>query len=70
MKALKSTVNLEICNKKGHCKVVHINHVQHRIQPPDISNTVNRPTTNVMKTWNPPQIEHIVISCDVDPPSS
>ena len=43
VKALKSTINLEICNKKGHCKVVHINRVQHRIQPPDISNTVNRP---------------------------
>ena len=35
VKALKSTVNLEICNKKGHCKVVHItvfNHQTFQIQ--------------------------------------
>ena len=51
-------------------EVVHINRIQHRIQPPDISSIVNRPTTNVMETWSPPQTEHIVVTCDVDPPSS
>ena len=72
MKALKGTINTKISNEKGHCKVVLINHVQHRIQPTDISSTFtfNRPTTNVMETWSPPQTEHILIPCDVDPPSS
>ena len=31
VKTLKGTVNIEISNEKGHCKVVHINCVQHRI---------------------------------------
>ena len=69
MKALKGIVNIEISNEKGHCKVVHINCVQHRIQPPDITSTANRPTSNMMKTWNPLQTEHIVIQYDVDPSS-
>ena len=50
MKALKGTVNIEISNKKAHYKIVHINRVQHRIQPPDISSTANRPISNVIKT--------------------
>ena len=70
VKALRGTVNIEISNEKGHRKVIHINRVQHRIQPPDNSSIVNRPTTNVMETWSPPQTKHIIIPCDVDPPSS
>ena len=70
VKALRGTVNIEISNEKGHRKVVHINRVQHRIQPPDNSSIVNRPTTNERETWSPPQTEHIIIPCDVNPPSS
>ena len=48
--ALRGTVIIEISNEKGHSKVVHINCIQHYIQPPDNLSIVNRPTTNVMET--------------------
>ena len=50
MNALRGTVIIEISNEKGHSKVVHINCIQHYIQPPDNLSIVNRPTTNVMET--------------------
>ena len=48
-------INIELSNKIGHCEVVHTNCVQHYIQPPDMSSTVNKLTINVMETGNPPR---------------
>jgi len=67
--AVKSAVTVEICNNKGWHKVVHINCVQHCIQPPDPSGTTQMPDS-VLRPWNPPQIEHIVIPCYTAPPTS
>ena len=64
----KSVVQVRCCIRA--VLYIYINRVQYHIQPPDISSTVNRPTTNVMEIWHPPQTEHIVISRDADPPSS
>ena len=50
--------------------ILLINYVQHHIQLPDVSSTVDRPITNMTEIWNLLQTEHIVIPCDVDPPSS
>ena len=65
MKEIKSPVNVNIVNDKGHYKVVHndINHLQHCVQPLFPSNTPTH-TTDVTLTWNPPQTEHILIPCD------
>ena len=49
---------------------VHVNRVEYRTQPMNMSSKVNRPTTNVMETWNQPQTDHIVIPCDVNSPSN
>ena len=69
VKEIKSPVNVNIVNDNGHCKVVHINRLQHRIQPPFPSNTPTS-SNDVTLTWNPPQTEHILIPCDPTSPAN
>ena len=69
VKEIKSPVNINIVNDNGHCKVVHINRFQHRVQPPVPSNTPTS-STDVTLTWNPPQTEHILIPCDPTSPAN
>lgn len=69
VKEITSPVIVNIVNDKGHCKVVHINHLQDRIQPPFPSNTPIS-STDVTLTWNPPQTEHILIPWDPTSPAN
>ena len=58
----KSPVTMTI-NDEEHFKTVHVNHLRHRIQlEPDESSDFMSQT--VMSPWNPPQIEHSVISAE------
>ena len=67
VRAVKSSVNIQIINEKGHCKVVHVNRLQHRFQPSDT--IMHLPTKALTQPWNPPQIDHSVIWDDTHLPS-
>ena len=64
---------IRVLNNNVHCKVVHINrlqhHLQHHIQPPFPSNT-HTSSTDVTLTWNPPQTEHILSPCSPASPAN
>ena len=63
VRAVKSAVSIQICNEKGYGKVVHVNRLQHRLQPLDT--VTSNPTQNVTKPWNPPQIHHTIIDMNL-----
>ena len=66
VRALKSNVSIQISDEKGHCKVVHVNRLQHCIQPPAPDTVACDPISYTARTWNPPQTDHIVIWGDTD----
>ena len=59
VRAVKSPINIQIINEKDHCKVVHVNRLQHRFQPSDT--IMHLPTKTLMQPLNPSQIDHSVI---------
>ena len=67
VRGVKSEVTIQISNEKDHCKVVHVNRLQHRIQPSDTGTCV--PTHNATRIWHPPQTDHTVIWEDTDLPT-
>ena len=46
---------VEISDGNRH-KIVHINRLQHRLQPMEAS----RNSLDIIQTWHPPQIEHFI----------
>ena len=53
--SLKSPTTVEISDGNRH-KIVHINRLQHRLQPMEAS----RNSFDIIQTWHPPQIEHFI----------
>ena len=58
VKSIHSPVTLQITNGKLH-KVVHINRLRHRIQPPCQEAIYSHTPIASDDTWTPPQITHI-----------
>ena len=61
--SVKNPVNVEISDG-ARTKVVHINRVQHRVQPTNTKSSVHDET---MQLWQPPQIEHFIESASPQP---
>ena len=61
--SVKNPVNVEISDGV-RTKVVHINRVQHRVQPTNTNSSRHDETTQL---WQPPQIEHFTESTSPQP---
>ena len=71
VKEVKSDVNVKI-GKDGKLKVVHVNRLQPQVQPGpnarECTTTAEQAPVH-QQTWNPPQIEHLVIPSETVPPA-
>lgn len=61
--SVKNPVNVEISDGT-RIKIVHINRLQHRVQPTNTKDSVCDETT---QSWHPPQIEHFTESVSPQP---
>ena len=57
IKRIKSPVNVEGTDE-SRVRVVHINRIQHRLQPDDTEVSPHSKEIEVPSSWNPSQIEH------------
>ena len=59
-----SPVNLKITDGK-RTKVVHMNRVQHCVQPQGVTEEVPLETSQAAE-WCPPQIDHLEVPCSME----